>query len=229
MLYYIGMVFIKNALKSRFYSCTSGSSIILVFVAAAMLASLSFVFFNQMSNVPNNRKIIEARAEAQEIINAAAAIRAAVETMMAEGGTPDNINDITDGSAAFNTAPHTAKIYHPYGGGISYRQNIKSWNDIRIHMDARIENIGDSALDDIMVVGEIQSEIACQQINYILSGDDTIPEVNTAQYDDIMDGTSSVLIDDAAACTSGGCDGAAYQCIESVGGGYGFYYLLASQ
>ena len=206
----------------------SGSALLMVFMAMAAIAILTAVFFKQLETAPTFTNTLENKAKADQIISHAAALEAAFDIMVVDGVDPSNIEDTTPNEAGFDTSPHLQKLYHPQGGGAPYHDEFHGWQTILIHTNARITDVG-TAADDIMAVGVIETEALCQQINKKLYGDETIPVVTDSVFDDVEDGTSTALLDDATSCSSG-CDGKARGCLENTSGDtYLFYNVLYAQ
>lgn len=204
-----------------------GSTFLLVFFAVGLLAALTAVFFRQTDAVPVIRSSVEIAAQTDQILSHATTLRTAVQNIINNGIDPANINDIIPSDAGFSTAPHTEKIYHPFGGGVTYYEDFQGWNNIVIHTNARITNVGPSTTAEIMAVGLIEEQALCQSINERLLGVTTITTVQDASFNNLEGGTAITLLDDTTVCTTGICNERAFQCITNVSNDeYLFYNVL---
>ena len=206
-----------------------GSALLMVFVAMAAIAALTVTFYNQMSSSPSRATTLNTRIQADQIISQGTALQSAFNIMVTDGVDPDDVEyTLPSSSPAFDTEPHIQKLYHPAGGGAPYHEDFYGWNDIIVHENARITEVG-TAADDYMAVGLVEGQALCEEINQKLYGDTSIPEVSDSILNNLEGGVLAVLLDDATTCTSG-CDQKTRGCIvNSSGNEFLYYHVLYAQ
>jgi len=223
------MVFLKDIIASNMKK-QDGNVLLLVFFAVALLGILTVSFYNQMSTKPIIKNKMETDIQAQRIMGHAFMVKNVVELMVAEGTDPANLDSVAPSSdTAFNTAPHTNKIYHPYGGGAEYRENYAGWTSILVHDNADITNVGATTASDIMLVGLVDGQLTCERINALLFADSTLTEVPDAILNNLKSGSTAVSLDDGTNCT-GSCDARAFQCLtNTTGDEFLYYHVIQAQ
>lgn len=99
-----------------------GSALIYVLVAIVLFAGLSYVFVRQMGQTGVSSQLEAERADlkAGELLQYLASVRAVVEQMSTFSQvTPDRVSFLTFGEVGYDEPPHSHKVHHPVGGGLS--------------------------------------------------------------------------------------------------------------
>lgn len=104
----------------------SGNILLYVLIAIVLFAALSFLLSRQQDSdsVVGSLDEGKARLRAEDLMNYATTMRTAIENMVVmQNVLPTELNFVKPGAVGYDTAPHTAKPYHPVGGGISQFSN----------------------------------------------------------------------------------------------------------
>jgi hypothetical protein len=144
----------------------------------------------------------------------------------------NKLNQVKPGEAGYETPPHSTKIYHPYGGGITYMSASTPDPDAvafgyAINAKSIITGIGDTdvTVGDIVFTAKLATAAACQRVNTILSNSGGVPPVMaTATFDALFTAGTTVTVS-AANCAS--CVNVARLCVSNTGAtAWGFYAAL---
>ena len=202
-----------------------GNVLLIILAAVFLVGLLTKVVVDSSLDTTAFATRANVLSSANSIAAYSASIDTAVQTILNNSANaPADLDDMPPTDANFNTAPHSAKIFHPYGGGASYREEIDGWSDIIIHTDVQITDVDTSAAE-IVVVGEIENAQLCDTLAL-----DNAPAVATqAAIDNLLAGTS-VTLDEGTTCTSGSCDNITDQCLKNAGGTqWVYYHVLVAQ
>lgn len=101
---------------------SSGNAFIYILLAVALLGGLTYVLSKSSENNPGTELSDAAtKAAATQIIVYAAQAQMAVDRMISNGTSPDDINFTMPWEPTFNTAPTINKLFHPDGGGLQWK------------------------------------------------------------------------------------------------------------
>lgn len=169
---------------------------------------------------------------ANELIQYSASAQAVVEMMLSTGSEMNDLNFVIPTSGAYNTPPHGHKIFHPAGGGMNYQATFSS--DIEdptsgapgwyVRSDSNVEWTESTLHDGLLSALGIKISV-CRQLNKIITGSNTIPQLSGTLADFFQSGGSDFDIANCAAC-----EGYPNLCVENAAGNeYGFYSIIAAQ
>lgn len=191
---------------------------IILFAALALAVSQGFRLSEGSTGMASEEK---ARLDASNVLDFARAVQNGVQEMKLNGVVTSAIDFVRPGDEpAYSTAPHTAKIFHPNGGKVTF---IEAWSSLGAtdwyFVENTVEGIGGSG-DELILSLLGVSDSMCSQINEILTGSNAVPAAVADIHDMFELGTSLV---DSAECAP--CVGKAAMCV-SGGGGNAFYFVL---
>jgi len=221
-----------------------GNALVYVLIAIALFAALSMTLGRQTGTDEAGHLSDERAAlHATDIINYAVQVKSAVDQMIFTGSEVDDLDFTLPTDAAFNTAPHIHKVYHPEGGGLTparipegaIDQNITDppagWYLGRFN---NVEWTETTAMDVILVAYQIKADV-CAKINEKVNGSATIPQMGDSIHETMIDdnnytGTNTDLTTDDAGDICPECDRVATLCVQNQAGtAYGYYTIIADQ
>jgi len=218
-----------------------GNALIYVLIAIALFAALSFTLSRQSGDSGGQSHLSEEKAElyASQLISYAAQAKNAVEQLLFEGSTVDELDFVLPSDAAFETGSDIRKVFHPGGAGLSpgtIPEQLVSQVDTNppagwyMGMFNNVEWTESSAQDVILTAHQI-SRTACEQINEKVTGNTTIPATNVT--------LNLILIDDSKhtgtnqpfnIANCGACEDMPALCISNAGGTkFSFYSILVDR
>lgn len=220
-------------LRTKFSNRNKGNALFYVLLGVVLLAALSYNLMRQNTSGGAEQQLSDEQAEiyAAQIINHANTVKLAIDQMLANGSTIDDIDFVLPNEAGYDTAPHQHKVFHPGGGGIEpmimkdelYRSNSsnRGWK-YQINQNT---DWTPTTQSDILYSLIEPSDAICKKINKILLGSETIP-VKAVNVDNtfINGGTDDGFT--AAECPF--CDGVASQCFFSTSVNV-FYNIVAAR
>jgi len=207
-----------------------GGVLILVLIGVAIFAALSYAVSQGLrlgEGTTENASRDKAMLDATSVLDFAHATQSAVQEMKVEKGDPSSFDFVIPGDEpAYSTAPHTLKVFHPQGGGVTYipvweqlddpaQATTTEWNFI----SNSVENIGSTNPELLITLVAIPEKI-CSEINRSLIASNAVPSVAGNILDMFKNMTAPI---DAANCAS--CVGRTGLCVEN-GGLRGFYFVL---
>jgi len=191
-----------------------GNVLFIILIAIALFAALSYAV-TQSSQQPGHFVEDESLSlDIAQLLTHANSIRSVVHNMIANGVDPANISTLKAGDAGFDTSPHNTKIYHPYGGGISYTTTTGKATGILIHDSLTIVDVGTGSAE-LVFIARIPNETYCQQINNTLNDSPVVPTVIDITATGMLAGTATALID-VGSCPANGCNAVPHQCVQNV-------------
>lgn len=222
----------------------SGNALIYVLVAIALFAALSFTLGRQ-SDTSEVGSLSDEKNElyATQIISYAAQAKQVIDQMDFIGTLIGDLDFVLPSDAAFNTAPHVDKVFHPEGGGL-IPGNLPKGSETSAIIDpvagwylGRFNNVEwttTTGTDVILTAYQI-SQAVCEKINEKLTGSTAISTMT--------DSIKEVMIDDAFygagtntdLTTDGGdicpaCNNMAMLCVENQSqNAFAFYAVLADR
>ncbi|MGB1077612.1 MAG: hypothetical protein ACPG05_04825, partial [Bdellovibrionales bacterium] len=154
-----------------------GNIIVLILVAVALFAGLTFTLSNSMQGGSSD-ELSEAQVKlhATQMISYSAQVEAAIDQMIFNGMDIDQINLVFPSDPTFETGSDIYKLFHVDGGGVNYKPPTTPpfeaggiWTPDYREWDWTPTTTHDFA----MVAAGIQEDI-CAEINNQLTGDSTI-------------------------------------------------------
>lgn len=170
---------------------TSGNVLLYVLIAVVLFGALSFMLTKQSGDDGVAGSVAEGKSKlrGEDLIAYATNMRTAIEQMVVmQNVLPTELNFVKQGEAGYDTAPHTAKVYHPVGGGIgafnasdAIFQSGSAKRGWVVQQGTNVEWTQTSSSDVILTFLDVE-EKACQEINKRLFKDKNIPitTLNTA-------------------------------------------------
>ena len=216
-----------------------GNAMIYILLALALLAGLTMVL-NRGSDVGGD-DIAKDKAEllALQITAQAGSAKNAVDQMMMSGTPVTSLNFVLPSDPTFNTGSNIHKVYHPAGGGLSYKKpestifdTLTSYSTLGGWYMTRTNNIEwtpTTAPDVLFVAWRIHRAI-CESINKKITGSTTIPTI--ASPAEVFLGTAhgaasnaNLMIADCAAC-----NGYAALCVaDATSQNFAYYNIISGQ
>jgi hypothetical protein len=195
-----------------------GSIFVYIFIAIVLFASLSYVIARASKSNTDSGSLERARLNAQSLIEYGGKAKVAVQDMKLNGVDAATLSFLKSGDAGYTTAPHTAKVFHPDGGGLP----LTDFHEMLVSSVASpvagiymgrnaIDNVGSSADEVILSVRGIKKE-TCEKVNNYVVGSTTIPSTGASNHDDIFR-TGSVDLT-AGICAS--CAGKTIYCVSQT-------------
>lgn len=221
----------KPSKKSKKFAET-GNAMVYVLIALALFGFLTITLSSQ-NDQADGQNLDDEQAEiyANELISYAAAAQQSIDMMLATGSEINNLNFVIPSDAAFNTAPHYNKVFHPQGGGLSYQNKFNS----DIQNDATSQwginnstNVGwtPSTANDVIITAYFIRRDVCEVLNEKIIGSSTIP-ITSSPHDDYFLSTGTINLD-ATECAA--CEGYPSLCVENdTNDNYSFYNIIAAQ
>jgi hypothetical protein len=197
---------------------------IVLFAALALAVSQGFRLGEGSTGAADEEK---ARLDASNVLDFARSVQNGVQEMKLNGVVTSAIDFVRPGDEpAYSTAPHTAKIFHPEGGGVTF---LSVWSTLDDASEATatdwafpmnsIENVGGTGNERILTLIRVPQTI-CSSINDSLTGSNAIPSF-TGTTDDLF--STGVTGIDSSNCA--GCVGKATLCVTN-GNVRVFYFVL---
>lgn len=227
------------------HSSSSGNAFIYILLAVALLGGLSFVLSKGNENNPGSELAdASAKATAAQILSYASQAGMAVDQMVSNGTTIDNIDFKMPSNSNFNTAPTINKLFHPDGGGLQYKPLPKSAYTTELLSPANGYYVGrfnnfewtPTVSQDVIFAAYGLSLAVCQQLQLKISGTTTIPGTASGVpksyfIDTAVTGTANANLT-ATICAA--CDGMVASCVRngaitSSSTVYTFYSILAGR
>ncbi len=212
-----------------------GNALLYVLLGIALFGALTFILSRstEIKNDPLSEEL--ATLLANEMIAHVQQVQQAVVMMEMTGTDIDDLDFVKPGETGFDTAPHTGKIFHPAGGGISVMNTDKITSDGTAsagwyYQDRTNVAWTDSTAHDVIYTFVGMSDSICEKINTILHGIKSIPQTDNTtpgmlQLFDTNSGNSFLTTSNCSAC-----EGYYQLCIErSDGAPNAFYTIIASR
>lgn len=198
---------------------SAGNALFMILVAIFLVGLLSKTMIEKDLDTGH---ISEYAADSEQLASIRAhesSLKIATLNVLREGVDPANIDDIDPNDANFDVAPHMAKIYHPFGGGAQYHASYAGWDNIVINLNTVITDVGDTAAEDIIAVGDVSVDV-CNSLSL------SPQTVVTQTAIDALQANTAITLEDGTTCTSGSCDGISRQCVRNAAGTEFVYYSL---
>lgn len=208
-----------------------GNAMIYILIAIALIGFLT-VTLNNQNEQADSQNIDDELAElyALELIEYAATAKSVIDQMEITGTNFNDFDFVNPTSATlFNTAPHIHKIFHPQGGGLTYKDTTTfpsgtflSTAGWQFADTTDIEWTATTANDLIFTALDINQTV-CEGINEKITGSSSIPPSTATLADLFTEGTASI---DLTAINCAGCENYPSLCLEDSAGDYGFYNIM---
>jgi len=215
----------------------SGNILLYVLIAILLFAALSFALMrmgggdNSAGGSLTNDK---ANLRAGEIIDYGTAAHSTVEQMRTLMNVlPTEFSFMKPGDPAYTTPPHTAKVFHPAGGGLNIFTDAPelyaNGTSGRGWVAQQGTNVGwseTSASDILFTFVDVNKKI-CSAINNRLFKDSSIPDMTITVDAAFVHGGGDDVDLTAAVCPS--CNGRPNLCVKDSGGTYAYYNVVLSR
>lgn len=215
----------------------SGNVLFMVLIAIVLFGLLSVVASRVTDTQESNLSQDRAFLLANEIVSYTNSMRSTIDRMALSGTDITELNFMFPSDANFNTAPNYHKVYHPNGGGMSYRAlppeaisevinpPAARWY---VQTNVNVEWTPTTANDVILSAYQID-ETVCQELNRAMHGSPTIPAlVNPILMRQVFvpgQGDNDLTV---ARCPA--CDGQIGMCVtDNAGAAYTFFTILSTQ
>ncbi len=222
--------------KIKLNNTASGNAMIYVLIALALFGALTLTLANQ-ANQADGQSIDDDLAElyANELLGYTGSVQQAVDMMISTGSKVNDLDFVLPSDAAFNTAPHIHKVFHPQGGGMNYQEKFNKeiagdtnpvpygWYIAQFN---NIEWTKTSAHDALQTAYKINKKV-CQKINKKITGLEDIPAL-TVDMNEILLDTANNSDFTIAKCPE--CEGYTNLCVSNSGiTAFSFYSIIAAQ
>ncbi len=201
---------------------------IYILIALALFGALT-VMVGRLNTQGDSANLDDEMAELRtmELLSYMTTAQKVTDQMLMTGTDPGAIDTVIPTGASFNITPHYNKLYHPQGGGLTYRSEIQE--DIRTNAAAGWyvqdgTNVGWtlSIAHDLIISALHISENVCTSLNEKL-GLATPPVLNNTLAAFFDPGGSDL---DLMAANCAACDGYLAACVEDSAGEFGYYLIL---
>ncbi len=210
----------------------NGNAMVYILIAVALFGALTLTLSRQNSNADGQDLSDELVAlYSTELLEYIASAQNVVGMMLSTGTTIDELDFVLPNDPAFNTPPNIHKVFHPQGGGLNHRPNIK--DDIAtdaasqwvINRNVNVEWTT-SPSDDILFTAYFINRDICANINEQITGESTIPATSNPHANYFLNTGNTDL--DITECAD--CDGYATLCVENdTGNNYSLYNIIAAR
>jgi len=198
----------------------NGNAVVIILITVALFAGLTFTLSNSTRDGGETSGLSVAQAElhATQIMTYAAEAESVIDQMVFNGTFIEAIDEILPSDAAFETGSDIDKLFHPDGGGLTYKTATEppfvmvspapttqsSW----VLSDITNVEWSDTTASDIILTAFGIAQPVCQAINNAITGATTIP---------VLGAGDAGYPDDAFAEDSGGADLLIAECAECEG------------
>ncbi len=225
---------IKNKTLSQ-----RGNAMIYVLIALALFGFLTMTL-SRSNDQADGQDIDDEQAAlyATELIEYVASAQNAVDMMVASGSEINDLNFVNPTSVGFNTTPpkHYNKVYHPQGGGLSYKGNsydeaffsggTRGWQNMTV---TNVEWTSTPAHDIIFTFMDINPKL-CAYINKKITDSIIIPTSNAVSFNSLFRENASGTPVDFIVADCANCEGFPSLCISnSTATQFHFYNIIAAQ
>lgn len=222
----------KHQNHANYRDDTAGNVMIYILIAVALFGALTLTLSRQNSNSDGQDLSDELIAlYSTELLEYIASAQNVVDMMLSTGTTINDLDFTLPNQAGFNTPPNIHKVFHPQGGGLNYRPNIKSdiatdaTSQWAINKNINIEWTA-STSDDVLFTAYFINRDICANINEQITGDSAIPATSNPHANYFLDTGNTDL--DTTECAE--CDGYATLCVENdAGDNYSLYNIVAAR
>lgn len=196
-----------------------GSILFYILLAVAVFAALGVMVTGMLRGGTTGSSNERAKLNAHALIDLGGSARETVASMKLNGTATASLVFLRPGDGGYNVAPHTAKVFHPGGGGLSLPSLTGILVDgsftpaTGVYMTRNaIDDVGSSADEVILSVRGIKRDV-CEQINRDLTGAITIPSTGANNHNALFVlGTTDLT---AGVCAS--CAGKSSLCVAQSG------------
>ncbi len=207
-----------------------GNALFYVLLGVVLFAALSFIITRQTGNDGLTEQLADDKADiiASQMINHTTSVKYAIEQMLANGSTVEQIDFVRPGEAGYDTPPHQHKVFHPSGGGVNTMAVKQEYGVVgsvpigwRYQKGQNVDWTPTTQTDLLYSFVDLNKQI-CESINKKITGSEAIPShtvdvSNTFIYGSTDDGFT------AAECSS--CNGKYSYCFYN-GARHIFYQVL---
>jgi len=215
----------------------SGNVLMYVMIAILLFAALSFALMRSGggdAGIAGGMGDERAALKGGELIAHAMAARSAVEQMRVLSNVqPSEFDFVKPGGTGFDTPPHTGKVFHPVGGGLSafvdspeLFANGASGRGWVAQQGTNVEWSATGASDIIYTFVDTSRQI-CAAINQKLYKSSAIPVLSLTSSAAFVNGGADDAAITSASCTD--CVGKPSLCVEDSAGAYAFYTIVLSR
>jgi hypothetical protein len=221
----------KNHRKAK----ESGNVLIYVLIGIILIGALTVTLSRQANQADSENLDKETiQFNVLQLMEYAQSMQNVVSQMEMTGTTFSTIDIVNPTSnTPYTTAPHIHKIYHPQGGGMTYKTAddyssgvfLSTTDGWQLNNANNVEWTESSADDLILTAMDINEDI-CNGINAKIRDDISTPPVSTATIDDLfLEGATT----DLTATNCADCEGYQTLCLEDSAGDYAFYSVLINR
>lgn len=214
----------------------SGNVLLYVLIAVVLFAALSFLLSRQQDSdsVVGSLDEGKARLRAEDLINYGTTMRTAIENMVVmQNVLPTELNFVKPGETGYDTAPHTAKPFHPVGGGITQFSNkdeyFTSGSAKRGWVVQQGTNVAwtQSTQSDVILTFLDVEESVCREINKRLYKSTAIPTTTTVTSVAFVNGGGDDADFTTTDCPT--CNQRSSFCIKDSTGVNAFYNVVLAR
>lgn len=206
-----------------------GSIMVYIFLGIILFAMLSYTVAGMLRTNGNPAGKDVTRLQVQSLLEYAQQAKIVVQQMKIDGVATGSLIFLKSGDAGYTTAPHTAKVFHPNGGGLPIPvltgivDTAVTSPEEGVYMTRTAIDGVDTTADEVVLSVRGVTQAVCEQINKELLGSTTIPSTGAANHDDIfVNGTQDLT---TALCAS--CVGIQSMCVqETTPVDYTFYSVV---
>ena len=204
-----------------------GNVLIYILIAIVLFGALIFAVSSSIRGGMDTGEQEKSRLAAGALMEYSDQAKVAVQRMKLDGTPTASLSFLRPGEAGYTTAPHTAKVFHPEGGGLPYKTNWQDLDDSSAPTSTAVvaivrnvvQGVGSTAEDIVFSVSHIGSD-ACSRLQQTVRGTSTAYAISAA-FSPVFETGATDL--DNAVCAS--CVGVQAACVVN-GGVYTFYRVI---
>lgn len=217
---------------------TSGNAMVYILLSLALLAGLTMVLNRGSDTGGDDLTKDKTELLALQVAAYAGSAKNAVDQMMMSGTPVTSLNFVLPSDPAFNTGSNVHKVYHPAGGGLSYKKpdatifDTSSYSTLGGWYMTRTNNVEwtPTTAPDVLLVAWRIHKALCENINKKITGSTTIPAIALPAeiFLGMANGAGSnanFMIADCAAC-----NGYPALCVSDAGlSNFAYYNIISGQ
>ena len=218
-----------------------GNAFIITLVSVILLGALTFVTMRQMgASTSQTLSDEKATLYANQLIAQANEMKGVIDQMLTTGSTIDTLNYDLPSSGTFNSGTTINKVFHPAGGGLnvpainpeSAASDYTGTPNWGIQYGYNVEWTPSTDTDVIYTFMGVKKSI-CAKINFLLTGNSTIPmsiQPNGTGFSRFFSHGATDADFLSSDCSS--CNGKPQYCVGKSGGNttdYAFYSIVAQR
>jgi hypothetical protein len=194
---------------SKHVNFERGNVLFYILIGVVLFAALGFAVSNMMRGEGDMATAETAKLGAQSILEYTQKAKITVQDMKLNGVETANLSFLKAGDAGYTTAPHTAKVFHPSGGGLPVPDFLRVLVGetlspvMGVYMVRNVvEDVGSTA-DEVIVSVRSVKKAVCAELNRQISGSTIIPSTGANNHNALfITGATDLTVGVCASCVA---------------------------